>query len=143
MRIEDREFTVFKKERFYIAFDGTEFKEEWKCRNYEFQELLEKMKDELVYINELEGYAPSDGCDHNENNEYHWFFIRNKEDYQRLEEFFDPQWLKEEMIGQNVCFELGDDCTWAYAENESIEYAQKLIEKLGHKIVIERKEEAK
>lgn len=126
----------------YVADDGKEFSDRQKCEAYEREKEKEKLWDILASkINtKANGYAPFDGCEHYEDRDYRWFYIETDEELKTLSELIEnviveplPFWACVESIMDYY------DCSCNITTlNDSINYAEELLKKLGYKITVEK-----
>ena len=139
MREEVREEVVkVTNVKVYIADDGTEFKHSYDCRNYEWEKLKKPLLDKLVKCEEASSMPNCDGSYTSDLNEYEWYFVRNQEDVDILNEVLGIG-LSEKHIGEWVCVETDDGCdAWATTASDGIEYVIDLLTKLGYKVEITR-----
>lgn len=126
----------------YIAEDGTEFKHRSDCIQYELDKARKEAKGKIITCDELEGKCNFDGEENYENHEYTWVFVRNEEDAELLNKMFLLDYDDFSCyIGQWVCVEESDDCSWLSSIKHGIEYAKDVLEKLGYNVEITRKDE--
>ena len=76
MKVETREVVETRNVKVYIAEDGTEFDNCWKCENYEFEKVHRPLLSTLISCEDLKYYANFDGQEYPEHHEYRWYFVR-------------------------------------------------------------------
>ena len=82
MKEVEREIKKVEKKSVYIAEDGTEFDNKWKCQKYEEEVRFEDAQEaiEKYHIEELDNKTPiSDSGDTCDTNEYLWYRVPNVE----------------------------------------------------------------
>ena len=88
MKTELREVTIKR----YIADDGKEFEYRFDCEKYEKYLSLKKYIEQAdnMRIKELDDVLPLDCCGEvEENNNFRWFSLNNKEDYDIVSKAYD------------------------------------------------------
>ena len=142
MRKEIRQEVVQVKDvEVYIADDGTEFKSRRDCENYEWEKIKKPMLEKLQKCKEVFGVPNCDGGYVSDCYDYEWYFIRNQEDIDILNEVYYAD-LTDKCIGEWVCLEIDDygEC-WSTTASDGIRYATDLLTKLGYKVEITKEAE--
>lgn len=142
MREERREQVVQVKEVIvYVACDGTEFKHQRDCLNYEWEKIKKPMLEKLHRCKEADGIPNCNGGYVSDYNDYEWYFVRNKEDVDILNDVYYAG-LGENDIGEWVCIEIDEESdTWYTTASDGIKYATDLLTKLGYKVEITKEAE--
>ena len=132
-----------KKVNKYVAFDGTEFDNSWKCRIYE-HDLCQKMiaeRDDIIFDTEIHGVIPIDCRWDYDDGEYEWYKPLTEEAIKFLNKMFDLDdcnKLDERSIGEWICFEKdSDDDYFAYDFGSSKITAEEFFKCFGYKMILE------
>lgn len=138
MRVENRIKVTSSNVAVYVADDGTEFENCWKCQQYEREQLHKPLLDELIQCDRLINYANFNGQEYPEHHDYGWYFIRDMEDLAILENVYpDTVDLNSRYVGKWICLETDDDCNgWVTTIDEGISYATFVLNKLGYRVEI-------
>ena len=137
MREETRqEIVVCRDVTVYIADDGTEFKYRGECLTYEWEKFKKPLLEKLQKCDEASGMPNCNGGYVSDCNGYDWYFIRNQEDVDILNDVFGVD-ISDTHIGEWVCIETDEGCdTWFTPAREGVQYATELLTKLGYKVEI-------
>ena len=139
MREEKRqEKVVFQDVTVYIADDGTEFKNRWDCERYERERVYKPLLEKLQRCKELDGYPNFDGQEYADHHDYCWYFIRDLDDLEILVKVYPESIdVDSRYVGKWICIEEDDDGNgWSSTIDYGIEYATKVLAKLGYKVEI-------
>lgn len=131
----------------FVAEDGTEFEQEWRCRDYEREKAIDALGKIANSPPELDGFAPFDGNENMEEHSYRWFYIDSEETLESINEAYaldQYQTLGESELGEWVCIET-NDCgdAWFSRLSNCIDYAKNVLGKLGFEMTVTKKEEQK
>lgn len=136
MKEETRTTTQVVKYKVFVADDGTEFKTQHECEDYEIAQLENKLaKIEQCLL--AENCAPFDGAEHTENCSFVWYRPKSREDLDLLEKRYADQTFGDELLGKWICVD-DDGCgsSWVYCLSDSIAYAQNMLKSFGYKSII-------
>lgn len=143
MREEIRQEVVMTKNvTVYIADDGTEFKKKHECEDYEFENITKALLKKLQKCEDAEGLPNCNAGYVSDCYEYNWYFIRNHEDVEILNEAYGLG-ITDKYIGDWLCLETEGCCreAWFSTASEGIAYTKDLLTKLGYKVEITREVE--
>lgn len=120
----------------YIADDGTEFRGRGDCLRYEWEKLKKPLLEKLQKCEDAYGIPNCDGGYVSDCNDYEWYFIRNQEDIDILNDVYYIG-LTDKVIGEWVCVEIDEvNDAWYSTASDGIKYATDLLTKLGYKVEI-------
>jgi len=85
MKLEKREIAITKEEYYWVAEDGKEFSEEYKCRQYEAE--LQKSKSQEVFQSEKQIYDLVQPSVYYEDIS-DFYYLKTEEDMQNLWRYF-------------------------------------------------------
>lgn len=141
MRVETKQKVDVRNVQVYIADDGTEFDNCWKCQQYEHEKVHKPLLDNLITCEELKYYSNFNGEEYPEHHDYIWYFVRDEKDLEILEKVY-PDTLGRIHIGKWICIETDDDgSAWASTIDDGITYATTVLNKLGYKVEITKEAE--
>ena len=141
MKVETKQQVDVRNVTVYIADDGTEFDNRWKCQQYEIEKVHKPLLEKLTQCEELNWYANFDGQEYPEHHDYRWYFVRDEEDLAILEIVY-PDTLGKIHIGKWVCIETDEDgSSWASTVDDGITYATTVLNALGYKVEITKEAE--
>lgn len=144
MKIVKKQETFTREKEIFIAKDGTEFPQEWLCREYERDKALEMLSKEVRSCRELEGFPPFDGEENMGCHSYRWYFVSSQEDADKINESYALeryQTIGESELGEWVCIETNDcgDAKFSRLSN-CIDYAKNVLGKIGFEVTVTKKE---
>ena len=142
MKEEIREEQVIvRRKKVYIATDGTEFAEYYKCKVYEWEKFKKPLLDKLQRSESASCNPNFDGRENYESHNYEWYFIRNQEDVRALCDVYEIELVGPYDIGHWVCIEEDTDGgAWATRLDDGINYASEILRRLGYKMTVEKEE---
>ncbi len=141
MKIVSKTEMVEKSVNKYEAFDGKLFDYYSDCEEYEQEKLEEKLV-AIEQCEELEGYAPFGCGESNDNHGYKWFRPKNEEEIAILQEVYgEDARIWESDIGKWICVEISDGDAWSYDLHDMIDYARKVLDKLGFDMTVTKRGE--
>ena len=131
------EETIVKevKKKWYVAFDGEKFENEYYCLEHEAnlkKEGLERRND-IIFYEKLDGYAPFDGKEHYEENSYVWMKPLTIKAIEEIKEAYPYEFVLDNqyLLNKIICIEIGPDDCWWYLLDDSIKYEKKILKILG------------
>lgn len=138
MKVETKQQVDVRNVTVYIADDGTEFDNCWKCQQYEIEKVHKPLLDKLTQCEELKWYTNFDGQEYPEHHEYRWYFIRDENDISILDKVYsDTIDSYSKYIGKWVCVETDDEGNaWVSTIDDGINYATTVLKALGYKVEI-------
>lgn len=143
MRVETKQKVDVRNVQVYIADDGTEFDNCWKCQQYEHEKVYKPLLDNLITCEELKYYSNFNGEEFPEHHDYRWYFVRDMDDLAILEKVYpDSVDIDSKYVGQWICIETDDDGNgWVSTIDDGIKYATTVLTKLGYKVEITKEAE--
>ena len=137
-----KEINVETKRTVYVAFDGKEFDEKYKCEDYENGFKIEKCCSTIEFLEGKNrsyygGIVPPDGEYHNTDNKFYWFRPKNIEEINLLNETFGQgeELFFESDIHNWVCVESAyDDDFWCSRFDWCVEYVERFFKTFGYDV---------
>lgn len=145
MKIKEETKIIEQKIITYVADDGTEFRTESECKDYEVKQFSKYLIEaaEKLRIPELDEYLPlsNDGL-MNENNTFRWYKLNNETDFEIVNKAYGNSLNTPESYPEVMCVEtVGDEAYMDYAYNYNMETCKKITEnfwkELGVKVTFE------
>ncbi len=142
MKVEKRQETIVREKNVYIANDGTEFEQEWMCKEYEKAEAIKSLSCKVKCCESLDGYMPFDGNEYCEYHSYRWYYVSSQDDVDVINEAFsldEAYKITENEIGKWICIEEDDGYAWVTTLERCLDYVRTVMEKIRDKMIEEKK----
>ena len=145
MKIKEGTKIIEQKVITYVADDGTEFRTENECKDYETKQFSKYIIEaaEKLRITELDEHLPlsNDGL-MNENNTFRWYKLDNEADFETLNkaygnELSKPEHFPEVMCVETVGYEAYMDDAYSYDITTCRTITENFWKKLGYKVTFE------
>ena len=135
-KIETVEKTAVK----FIADDGTEFDNDYDCKEYEHIKAMEKLTC-IERCNELDNYPNFDGGECSESHSYIWYRPKDVCEIALLNEAYGNS-FDDDMIGEWICVESDSygDFVWVSTLDDGIAHIRFVLKKFGYEIAINKAE---
>ena len=125
----------------YVALDGTEFKSEGSCLEYERQletDDLREKADKLRLV-DLDGTYPldTDAQYINDNHSYTWYQVCDEEDYKVLLNLYGDDVVKPETYPEIICVESDEDYgndVWTYRLSDMMQSTLMFWKNFGYDV---------
>lgn len=135
---------VVREVKKYIAEDGKVFLSEAECQKYEKDLARADLKaklDQIECCKDAYGWMPPDGTEHMEYHGYYWYRPKTVEEANVINEWYELEYgIDDDEVGQWICIEECDDCSWAFAMSYSIVNVKEFFSKFGYDVTIMKKE---
>lgn len=145
MKIKEETKIIEQKVISYVADDGTEFRTESECKDYEVKQFSKNLIEaaEKLRIKELDEHLPlsNDGL-MNENNTFRWYKLNNEADFETVNKAYGNSLNVPESYPEIMCVEtVGYEAYMDDAYNYNMETCKKITEsfwkELGVKVTFE------
>ena len=145
MKIKEETKIIEQKIIIYVADDGTEFRTESECKDYETKQFSKHLIEaaEKLRITELDEHLPlsNDGLV-DENNTFRWYKLDNEADFETLNKAYGNELSKPEHFPEVMCVEtVGYEAYMDDAYSYNMETCKKITEsfwkELGVKVTFE------
>lgn len=145
MKIKEEIKIVEQKVITYVSEDGTEFRTESECKDYETKKFVKNFIEaaEKLRITELDEHLPlsNDGL-MNENNTFRWYKLENETDFEIVNKAYRnslvvPESYPEIMCVETVGYEAYMDDAYSYDMTTCKKITESFWKKLGVKVTFE------
>ena len=145
MKIKEETKLVEQKVFTFVAEDGTEFRTESECKDYETKQFSKYLIEAAakLRITELDEHLPlsNDGLI-NENNTFRWYKLNNETDFETVNKAYGnslnvPESYPEIMCVETVGYEAYMDDAYSYDMTTCRTITENFWKKLGYKVTFE------
>lgn len=136
---KDKIVLVEQRTQVFVADDGTEFRRQEDCENYEREQRVNLV--EHLKISEIEDTVPISSDDFREDHSFHWYKVNNEEEFNLLNVAYDNILSEPTVYPEIFCIEEGyDGDVWDYCLSDMFEYTKRFWELLGYTVSFQKGE---